>query len=169
MLATERSQPMRVCAGAGPFSARWFGSAKGTSLKPSPISPASAYSVASQVDAIDGNTLRCSHAVGFPSAPSVALKYIAATEWNESNLMSSSRLQTTLIGFPVFFDKTAASTTKSGNDLRPNPPPSSVTFTVTSSFLIPTAAAIASCAPCGFCEGAQASTFPSLNTANAAG
>src|SRR6266481_2807841 len=80
MLATERSQPMRVCAGAGPFSARWFGSAKGTSLKPSPISPASAYSVASKVDAIGGNTLRCSHAVGFPSAPSVALKYIAAAE-----------------------------------------------------------------------------------------
>src|SRR5260370_18442005 len=70
--------------------------------------------------------------------------YTAATEWYTSNLMSSSRLQTTFTGFPVFFESTAASTAKSGNDFRPNPPPSSVTCTVTSSFFNPSACAIAS-------------------------
>src|SRR6266436_3585930 len=33
--------------------------------------------------------------------------------------MSSSRVHTTFTGFPIFFDNTAASTAKSGNDFRP--------------------------------------------------
>src|SRR5438132_11373426 len=128
MLATDRNQPIRVWFAAGPFSARKLASENGTSVKPSPSSPGSEkVALASNVDPIGGNTVLWSHAVGFPSGPSAAFMYIAATERYTSNLMSSSRLQTTFTGLPVFFESTPASTATSGNDFRPNPPPSSVT------------------------------------------
>src|SRR5215471_14093381 len=144
--------------------------AKGRSLQPRPISPASAVSaLASKVEAIGGKVLRCNQAVGLPSDPSEAFRYMAATLWNVSNWMSSSRDQTTLTGLPDFFDSTAASTAKSGKDLRPKPPPRRVTLTVTSSFLAPTAAATASRVPCGFCVADQISTLPPSQLASAAG
>src|SRR2546422_5783823 len=83
--------------------------------------------------------------------------------------MSSSRLQTTFTDFPVFLASTAASTAKSGNDFRPNAPPSNVTCTVTSSFFRPSACATASRAPCGPCVAAHTSALPSRYTASAAG
>src|SRR3984893_8851188 len=109
MLATDLSHPIRTCAVAGPFSERWFGTANGRSLKPSPNSSAFEYTAfASNVDPIGGKTVRCSQAVGFPSGPSAAFIYIAETEWYVSNLMSSSRLQTTFIGFTVFLGSNAS-------------------------------------------------------------
>src|SRR3981189_3188339 len=114
--------------------------ANGTSVKPNPNSPGCEYfALTANVDPMGGKTVLCSQATGFPSGPSAAFMCIAATEWYTSNLMSSSRLQTTFTGFPVFFESTAASTAKSGNDFLPNAPPSSVTCTVTSSFFNPTA------------------------------
>ena len=53
--------------------------------------------------------------------------------------MSSSRVQITLTGLPSFFDRIAASAQKSGFDLRPNPPPSSVTLQMTSFLSMPSA------------------------------
>jgi hypothetical protein len=53
--------------------------------------------------------------------------------------------------------------------LRPKPPPSSVTWQTTSSFLIPSAADTDSCTACGFCVGAQMVALPLLNSATAAG
>ena len=56
--------------------------------------------------------------------------------------MSSSRVQVSLTGAPSMARlHSAASNTKSGLDLRPKPPPSSVTFTVTSSGAIPSRSA----------------------------
>ena len=54
------------------------------------------------------------------------------------------------------FDINAASTTKSGLDLRPKPPPSSVTFTSTSLASIPNAPATLSLAHCGCWVGLAA-------------
>ena len=79
-MATERSQPMRTCALAGPFSTRRLGMSKGTSVQPCCKWPGSPYTaLTSKIEVIGGNTERCSHAVGLPSAPSAALMYMAAT------------------------------------------------------------------------------------------
>src|SRR5260370_34453576 len=95
--------------------------AYGKSVNPSPNSSADEYTaLASNVDPIGGKTVRCSQAVGFPSAPTTAFMYIAETECYVSHRMSSSRVHTTLTGLPVFFDSTAASTAKSGKDFLPN-------------------------------------------------
>ena len=83
--------------------------------------------------------------------------------------MSSSRFQTTLTGFPSCFDSSAASAAKSGLLLRPNPPPSSVTWHVTFFLSMPSAAATVSCAACGFWVDVHTSHLPSLNSATAAG
>src|SRR2546421_11897041 len=96
MLATERNHPIRAWVVAGPFSARKLATANGTSVKPSPSSSGAEYVArGSNVDPIGGNTVLCNQAVGLPSDPSVAFIYIAATERYTSNLISSSRLQTT--------------------------------------------------------------------------
>ncbi|MEX2125240.1 MAG: hypothetical protein WD795_15215 [Woeseia sp.] len=67
----------------------------------------------------------------------------------------------TLTGAPVFLASNAASTMKSGFDLRPNPPPSNVTFTVTRSGSMPSASATVLRAVCGSWVQAQTSQVPS--------
>ena len=74
-----------------------------------------------------------------------------------------------MTGLPTFFDSTAASATKSGFDLRPKPPPSSVTWQITLLLSMPSALATVSWAACGFCAGAQAVTAPSRKSATATG
>ncbi len=58
---------------------------------------------------------------------------------------------------------------KSGLDLRPNPPPMKVTWTVTFARSIPSAPATSLRAVCGSCDGAQISHAPSLTLASADG
>ena len=70
---------------------------------------------------------------------------------------------------PIAFDTSAASTTKSGFDLRPKPPPSSVTLTVTFSAGRPSRFATRSCAACGDWLQAQTSHAPLTMRAVAAG
>ena len=55
--------------------------------------------------------------------------------------MSSSRVHWTRTGAPISFDRIAASSTKSHFDLRPKPPPRSVTLTVTFSIGTPSVSA----------------------------
>ena len=55
--------------------------------------------------------------------------------------ISSSRVHCTRTGAPTIFERIAASHAKSGFDLRPKPPPSSVTWHSTSVFSSPSAAA----------------------------
>src|SRR5216110_2415077 len=69
MLFTERSQPMRTCDLAWPFSRQTFGIAYGRSRNPRLSSillpyPGSSFT---NVDQMVGNTERCSQAVTFPS------------------------------------------------------------------------------------------------------
>src|SRR5215471_18300525 len=69
MLETERNQPMRVCASASGFSKRALASWKGVFTKPSPSSIGISFlTPALNVEPIDGATLRCSQATGFPLA-----------------------------------------------------------------------------------------------------
>ena len=76
--------------------------------------------------------------------------------------MSSGRVQTSLIGVPVALEISAASITKSHFDLRPNPPPSSVTLTVTLSSGRSSTFARSARQPPGLCTGAQAMHLPPL-------
>src|SRR5215470_4245748 len=66
-------------------------------------------------------------------------------------------------------ERSAASTAKSGLDLRPNPPPSSVTFTVTSSGDMPSRFATRSRVACGDCTHPQTSHLPLVMRTVAAG
>ena len=76
----------------------------------------------------------------------------------------------TLTGFPsTAFESTAASMPKSGLDLRPKPPPSSVTYTVTSSADMPSRLATISRAACGDWKHPQTSHLPPVIRAVAAG
>ena len=76
--------------------------------------------------------------------------------------MSSSRVHVTLTGAPpISRDSSAASIAKSHLDLRPKPPPSSVTLTVTFSGDMPSFLATSSRVPCGLCTQAQTSHLPS--------
>jgi hypothetical protein len=84
--------------------------------------------------------------------------------------MSSSRVHVTLTGAPpTWRDNTAASTAKSGFDLRPKPPPSSVTWTVTSLVETPSLLATSERVACGACTQAQTSHLPFTIRAVAAG
>jgi len=56
--ATERSQPMRVCAAASQPSARTFGTSSGTSVTPCCISPSEGAFVSLNVEPIGGNAVR---------------------------------------------------------------------------------------------------------------
>src|SRR5215813_12548481 len=62
--------------------------------------------------------------------------------------MSSSRVQTNLTGAPTALDASTAAGTKSTSRRRPNPPPSSVVWTLTWSGFKPAASAAAACAIC---------------------
>ncbi len=75
----------------------------------------------------------------------------------------------TFTGRPASRDSSAASTAKSGFDLRPKPPPSRVTCTVTASGSMPRARAISPRALCGDWVGAQTSQRPSRKSAVAQG
>jgi hypothetical protein len=66
-------------------------------------------------------------------------------------------------------DSMAASRAKSHLDLRPKPPPSSVTFTVTSSSFMPSTPATSPRVPPGLCTQAQTSALPPATLASAAG
>ena len=74
MLQTERNQPMRTCAAAGPFSARMFAMSYGRSISPRSSSKlAGSFTPAANVEAIGGKAERCSHAVGLPRPSTDAL------------------------------------------------------------------------------------------------
>ena len=74
-----------------------------------------------------------------------------------------------MTGRATFFESSAASATKSGFDLRPKPPPSSVTWQITLLLSMPSALATVSWAACGFCTGAHAVSVPSRKSATATG
>ncbi|MCY1310182.1 hypothetical protein D9M70_603490 [compost metagenome] len=76
--------------------------------------------------------------------------------------MSSSRVHTSLTGVPsgMACATMAASSTKSGLDLRPKPPPSNSTLTLTFSALSPSRAATASRAAIGFWIEVHTSALP---------
>ena len=76
--------------------------------------------------------------------------------------MSSSLVHTTFTGAPpIAFEHKAASTAKSGFDLRPKPPPKRVTLTVTFSDGRLRYEATMSCAACGLCTLVHTSALPS--------
>ncbi len=82
MLLTDRSQPMRTCAVAAPFSARTLGMASGRSRMPCPSSPSLACTVPSwNVEPMGGNATRCDHAVSLPPASSPASRRCAQVVW----------------------------------------------------------------------------------------
>ena len=71
--------------------------------------------------------------------------------------MSSSRVQITCTGAPIFIDVSTASCTKSVRPRRPSPHPKKVGCTDTLSIGRPVICAAALCVPCGLCVGAQTS------------
>src|SRR5207245_10694734 len=80
------------------------------------------------------------------------------------------RVHVTLTGLPsTALDSTAASMPKSGLDLRPKPPPSKVTCTVTSSADMPSRLATRSRAAWGDWKHPQTSHLPLVMRAAAAG
>ena len=109
-------------------------SSNGMSTRPMPSSKAAcSFGSGMKVDMIVGATLRCRHAddlaVGVERRPRSA-----RPRWcgRSRCWMSSSRVQCTLTGAPpISLERSAASSAKSHFDLRPKPPPSSVTLTVT--------------------------------------
>ena len=77
--------------------------------------------------------------------------------------MSSSRVQTSLIGMPAAFDTSTASSTKSVSPRRPKPPPTNVVTTVTASSGRPAIFAAIFCESVCACVGVQSVT-PSART-----
>src|SRR2546426_8803906 len=89
MFDTERNQPMRVWAVASGFSMRTLGIMKGMLMAVMPSSNgASFFASGLNVDMIDGATVRCSHATGFPPASSPASR----SEEHTSELQSPCNL-----------------------------------------------------------------------------
>ena len=84
---------------------------------------APSFGSATNSEKIVGATLLCRHATTLPSLSSPAWRRSTETVWKKSLWMSSSRVHTTLTGAPpIAFEHKAASTAKSGFDLRPKPP-----------------------------------------------
>ena len=134
MFETERHQPILVCASASPFSMLHVLDVEGH------VDEAHALLERRFVlgigheeredrrcDAVDAAMRRRDRPC--PARP----RYVRPTPCGRSRCwMSSSRVQTTFTGAPpIAFEHKAASTAKSGFDLRPKPPPKSVTLTVT--------------------------------------
>src|SRR5260370_42452291 len=86
---------------------------------------------------------------------------------DHSASLGDSITSSTRIGFSVHTG--AASSAKSHFDLRPNPPPSSVTLTVTLSSGMPRGLATSSRVPPALCTGAQISALSPLPLATATG
>ena len=129
---TARNQPMRVCAAASGFSHCILAISNGISISPMPSSNgASCTALAANVEAMVGATLRCRQAITLPLLSRPASIRSAETVWRKSLRTSSSRVHCTFTGAPIAFESSAASIAKSHFDLRPKPPPSSVTLTVT--------------------------------------
>src|SRR6266446_6230319 len=126
-------------------------------MKPIVSSPdCSNFGSGTKVARIVGATLRCRHATTLPCASSPASMRSAETVCRKSWWRSSSRVQVTLTGAPpISRDRSAASSTKSGFDFRPKPPPSRVTLTVTSSGLRPSLSTSSLRVPPGLCSARE--------------
>jgi len=114
-----------------------------------------------------GDATACRQATGAPDASSPAASRCSEIGWKSPTRRSSWRVQRILTGARTARDASTASMTKSDRPRRPNPPPSSVTLTITAEGSSPSAFAIASCAPFGFCVPAQTSQRPGFTSATA--
>ena len=154
MFDTERNQPMRVCASASPFSQRRLGISNGTSTRtPCRARPAArAFGSGTKIDRMVGATLRCRHATTLPLRVEPGIDAFGGDGVIVVVLeVVLARPDDLDRGAAHLRDSNAASSTKSHFDLRPKPPPSNVTLTVTSSGLRPSFLASSSRVPPGLC------------------
>ena len=153
MFDTERNQPMRVWASASPFSQRRLGMSNGTSTNPCRAHPAARASGRGQRS--PGWSARRCDAARRPPCPARRARHRCVRRRRCGGSRAGDRpraSRSTLTGAPpISLDSTAASSTKSHFDLRPKPPPSNVTWTVTSSAFRPSFLASSSRVLPGLC------------------
>ena len=171
MFETERNQPMRVCAAASGFSHWTLAISNGMSTNPMPSSSAELVRGARPRRSSRCLARRCGGARRSPcrscrgrprSAPPRRCAGSRAGRRPRASIAPSPAR-------PAPSTSRAASSAKSHFDLRPKPPPSSVTLTVTLSSEMPSVLATSSRVPPGLCTGAQISALSPLTSATATG
>ena len=169
LFVTARNQPMRTCASAPAFSARMFGDV----VRQCRRGPCRARSRAARARRTSTRSAGTPIAAATPSAcrgrrpPPCDRRPPSCGRSRNGCRLRASRSPS-----PACRASSTASPLRPrspASTFVPKPPPSSVTWQMTSFLSMPTAAATVSCTACGFCVGVQTSTLPFLNSATAAG